>query len=282
MSDAIRRYVMMSRPGMWGVTSAVYMFAIPDPADLRGWMLWLGLAIVVVPMNFIACAWNDLRDADVDAHCKRKTTQDNLLVNAFGMAYSHTEMAWVPRTIVLSTLAVGACMWWAGASMLGIVALVASFLFANASYNEKPFQLSRRGPLELVIVVYVYLHALFMPSMVSDLPGPSLVLAVIASLYVAALQLSGEITDMKTDKIQGKITTAVLLGQKGAIWACRAVLVVLAWLCFQEQMQGLLAISGVALVWLFVPMKRARSQASVLYVIFALYPILWLVVSLFS
>ena len=224
--------------------------------------MWLGLALVVVPMNFIACAWNDLRDADVDAHCKRKTTQDNLLVNAFGMAYDHQQMAWVPRTIVLSTLAVGALMMWAGASLLGTVVLVTSFLFANASYNEKPFQLSRRGPLELLIVIYVYLHALFLPSMVSDLPGPSLVLVIIAALYVAALQLAGEITDMKTDKIQGKITTAVLLGQKGAIWTCRVVLVVLAYLCFREDMLGLLAVSGVGIGWLFVPMKRARSQAS--------------------
>ena len=267
---------------MWGVTSAVYMFAIPSPAELRGWVLWLGLAIVVLPLNFIACAWNDLRDADVDAHCKRKTTHDNLLVNAFGMAYTAEDQPWVVRAIALSTAAVGACLACMGASLAAIAILVASFLLANASYNERPLQLSRRGPFELVIVIYVYLHALFIPAMLSELPGPSGALIAIAALYVAALQLAGEITDMKTDQLQGKITTAVLLGQAGAIWACRGVLAALLGLSTWAEMYGLTGISIVALVWLFIPTRRARAQASVLYVVFALYPIVWLMAALAS
>jgi len=273
---------MMSRPGMWGVTSAVYMFAIPSPSELRAWTLWLGLAIVVVPMNFIACAWNDLRDADVDAHCKRKTTQDNLLVNAFGMAYTADALPKVARIIALSTATAAAGLAWAGASVTAIALFVASFLLANASYNEQPLQLSRRGPFELVIVVYVYLHALFVPSMLSHLPVPSAALVAIAALYIASLQLAGEITDMKTDEAQGKITTAVLLGQTGATWACRGLIAVLLGLTLWTEMYGLALVSAIGLAWSLIPTRRARARASVLYVIFALYSIVWLLAALIS
>ena len=279
---AIGRYLMISRPGMWGVTSAVYLFAIPTFADLQGWALWLGFALVVVPMNFIACAWNDLRDADVDAKCKRKTVEGNLLVNAFGMAHSTRELAGVFKTITWSTAAVGAALAWAGANTLSIFTLLSSFLFANATYNEQPLQLSRKGPFELLIVVYVYLHALFLPAMLSELPAPSLLLVLCASLYIAALQLAGEITDMKTDGQHGKITTAVLLGQRGALWACRVLLLALLVLSAWDQMYGLSAVAAAGLVWLALPTRRARSQASVLYVLFALYPIVWLALALFE
>lgn len=202
--------VKVSRPYFWLVTLWLYLLPTGQRYDLwaRG-RFWVGLLYCTMPLNLLCYLMNDLSDVQVDEMNPRKGGV--LLVGVRARAAAlRTAVPWAVA-MQFGFLAAICCVCGTIKTVLwfGCVVLV------NWMYNFGPRLSSRYAPLDLICPCG-YMLVIPLSCALNALPLPALRAWVHTLFFILRSQLWIQTFDIAHDALNGRQTSAVLLGLRGA------------------------------------------------------------------
>jgi 4-hydroxybenzoate polyprenyltransferase len=200
-------WLKTSRPGLWLTTTWFYVLPLGQHRVFGSWIFWIGLVFFTFPFCFLVYGWNDIGDRETDRINPRKDTY------LFGARGSEDQIAGLPRIIALVLTPFTVLF----VSLIGIKAVgwFLALLAAHALYNWPKHGLKSRPPFDMINQAG-YLLVFVLSSWLNDVPQLPVATFAFGALFAMHSHLFGEILDIEPDRLSGRRTTAVAIGNRAS------------------------------------------------------------------
>ena len=196
--------LQVSRPGLWSTTALFYLMPLGHVDFLHSRLLWLGLTYVLFPLGFLLYGVNDLVDAKADRLNPRKGT---FLFGSLGAEEQLATLRWKIAAIQIPFLI-------AFYVLIGPRALLwfATLLIAVALYNAPRIAWKCRPPFD-VLIQASYLLVFVLSSWLNRVPQLPWQTFLLGAMFAMHSHIFGEVMDLEPDRLSGRRTTAMLIGE---------------------------------------------------------------------
>jgi 4-hydroxybenzoate polyprenyltransferase len=199
--------IQVSRPGLWSTTAMFYLMPLGHADLLHSGKLWLGMFFVLFPLGFLLYGVNDIVDAEADRLNPRKGT---FLFGSRGAREQLAALKWqvavvqIPFLLAFYFLVGPRILWW-----------YATLLLAVGLYNAPRLGWKGRPPFD-VLIQASYLLVFVLSSWLNKAPQLPWQTFVFGALFAMHSHVFGEVMDIEPDRLNGRATTATLIGRISA------------------------------------------------------------------
>ena len=220
---------------------------------------WFGLVYCSFPLNLLVYGMNDAVDEDVDRGNPRK---GNFV---YGATLSRKFLHQLPTHIAIVN----------GVSLILIASFdneltfylikwIACAIAINYVYNNKPFQLSRKSPFEVPVMIAGHFLSPLLSCRLNSLPLPSWESWLFHAFLLTRSHIWLEYEDIECDKKKHKNTIAVVLGHNATL----TLIVILTcmesavgFLLLNSALLGLFSLFGIIVFLLAANTKKSKSRS---------------------
>lgn len=202
LSD-LKFVLQASRPGFW--LTAVWFYLLPV-AQRPVWdspAFWLGVFFVSFPFGLLIYGLNDVADREND---RRNTRKGTFLFGSLGTDEQLRKLPWIVALVHLPFAVLFTV--WLGLHMLGWYAtlVAATCIYNLPRYGFKNF------PVVDVLIQAAYLLVFYVSSAINHVPQLPWQTMFFGVMFAMHSHLLGEVMDVIPDRMDGRHTTALVIG----------------------------------------------------------------------
>lgn len=203
----------VSRPGLWLVFVWLYLWPMGGNIHMIDTgVFWLGLVYCTFPLNLLVYGMNDIVDEDVDAKNPRK---GNFV---YGANLPRKQLRQLPGWIALVNVLYLSSIAYVNPQLsFFLVKWIACAVAVNYAYNNEPFRLSRKCPYEVPVMIVGHFLIPWLSCQINSSPLPSSASWLFHALLLSRSHIWLEYEDISVDKLKGKNTIAVVVGERSTL-----------------------------------------------------------------